>query len=162
MLLENSTLSQGFLFPSKPQHWSPSVFLWLLKHPSKLKNKAQNHLNCLAKGLERSTTFCSEDNFRKQKRSLKWAKSHKLKNKRKTRLAVYCQQEFTRERSSDSKIVTFPFCQWWQKAMGCSRKKTGLFVARTAFSLVSNADNWQQKLWEGHIYVVTQEAFSRV
>lgn len=45
---------------------------------------------------------------------------------------------------------------------GCSRKKTGLFVARTAFSLVSNADNWQQKLWEGHIYVVTQDAFSRV
>lgn len=76
-----------------------------------MKNKAQNHLNCLAKGLERSTTFSSKDNFRKQKRSLKWAKSHKLKNKRKTRLAVYCQQEFTRERNSDSKIVTLTFGQ---------------------------------------------------
>lgn len=85
MLLENSTLSQGFLFPSKPQHWSPSVFLWLLKHPSKLKNKAQNHLNCLAKGLERSTTFCSEDNFRKQKEKPQMGQKPQIEKQKKNK-----------------------------------------------------------------------------
>lgn len=51
---------------------------------------------------------------------------------------------------------------WLKEGKDVPGRKQGLFVARTAFSLVSNADNWQQKLWEGHIYVVTQEAFSRV